>query len=115
MLYVYKQFPQPHAEGVTITLATYDPNGNYYDLGTVTSDSSGAFAFEFTPEVDGRYAIYAYFDGSAAYYGNAAQDTLFVSNAADSSIKPYELYIIGMGIVVIVINLIVVLFFVRKK
>jgi outer membrane protein assembly factor BamB len=115
MLYVYKQFPQQHAEGVTITLATNDPNGNWYELGTVTSDDSGAFAFEFTPETDGKYDIYAMFDGTAAYYGNAAQGSLFVSEAADSSIKPYELYIIGMGIVVIIINLIVVLFFVRKK
>jgi outer membrane protein assembly factor BamB len=113
MLYVYKQFPQPDAAGVTITIAAVGSNGEYQEF-EVTSDATGSFAFDFTPEQAGQYDIYAMFAGTAAYWGNAAQDTLFVSAASTSS-KPYDLYIIGMGIVVIIINLIVVLFFVRKK
>jgi hypothetical protein len=113
MLHVYKQFPAPHANGVQITIMAYDSNGNYQSF-DVSSDSSGAFAFEFTPEIDGQYDIYAIFGGSAAYYGNSAQGTLFATESSSSD-KPYDLYIIGMGIVVIIVNLIVVLFFVRKK
>ncbi|MCL1970526.1 MAG: PQQ-binding-like beta-propeller repeat protein [Candidatus Bathyarchaeota archaeon] len=114
MLHVYKQFPAPHANGVSITIVAYDSNGNSKSF-DVTSDASGSFAFEFTPEIDGKYDIYAIFNGSAAYYGNSAQGTIFAAAASSSSDKPYDLYIIGMGIVVIIVNLIVVLFFVRKK
>ncbi|MCL2287605.1 MAG: PQQ-binding-like beta-propeller repeat protein, partial [Candidatus Bathyarchaeota archaeon] len=116
MLYVYKQFPQPMTTtGVDIRIDAVDPNGNYVTLGHTTSDASGAFTFEFKPATEGQYTIYAVFDGSASYYGTSAQDTLVVSAATETTNTPYELYIIGMGIVAIIVNLVVVLFFVRKK
>jgi hypothetical protein len=115
MLHVYKQFPATMVNGVDIRVDAIDPNGNYVTLGYTTSDASGAFAFEFKPETEGTYTIYTIFDGSASYYGTSAQDTLAVSAAAETTSTPYELYIIGMGIVVVIINLIVVLFFARKK
>jgi outer membrane protein assembly factor BamB len=115
MLHVYKQFPATHVNGVEVSISAFDPNGNYVNLGTTVSDASGAFVFEFKPETEGQYTIYAVFDGSKSYYGASAQDTLIVSAPAETASKPYDLYIIGMGVVVIIVNLIVVLFFTRKK
>jgi hypothetical protein len=116
MLYVYKQFNRPHdAVGVPVTVAAVDPNGNYVTLGSTVSDANGNYVVEFTPNTEGHYDIYAYFDGSDSYYGTSAQDTLLVSkDAVSNNNPPYELYIIGMGIVVIIVNLIVILLF-RKK
>ncbi|MCL1977974.1 MAG: PQQ-binding-like beta-propeller repeat protein [Candidatus Bathyarchaeota archaeon] len=119
MLYVYKQFDRPHeAVGVPVTIAAVDPTGNYVTLGNTVSDASGNYVVEFTPTTEGQYTIYAYFDGSASYYGTSAQDTLLVTSADTTTNTnnnpPYELYIIGMGIVVIVVNLIAILLF-RKK
>jgi outer membrane protein assembly factor BamB len=74
MLHVYKQFEQPKDTiGVQISIEAIDPNGNYVILGTTVSDANGRFAFEFKPETEGQYTIYAIFDGSKSYYGTSAQ------------------------------------------
>ena len=42
MLYVYKQFEMPtNATGVPVTISVVDANGNFREIGTTTSDSSG--------------------------------------------------------------------------
>jgi hypothetical protein len=119
MLYVYKQFDRPHnAVGVPVTIAAVDPNGNYVTLGNTISDASGNYVVEFTPNTEGQYTIYAYFDGSASYYGTSAQDTLLVTSA-DTAVNVnsnprYELYIIGMGIAIIV-TVVLVGLWIKKK
>ena len=82
MLYVYKQFPKPiDASGVPVRIEAIDPNGNYQNLGTATSDMYGDFDLVFEPEVPGSYMIMATFDGSGAYYGSFAKTTLYVDEA----------------------------------
>ncbi|MCL1970167.1 MAG: PQQ-binding-like beta-propeller repeat protein, partial [Candidatus Bathyarchaeota archaeon] len=68
MLYVYKQFSEPHAVGVPVRIDAIDPNGNYVTLGETVSDANGRFSFSFTPDKEGQYDIYAFFDGSNSYY-----------------------------------------------
>ncbi|MCL1977902.1 MAG: PQQ-binding-like beta-propeller repeat protein [Candidatus Bathyarchaeota archaeon] len=119
MLYVYKQFERPSdIKGVPIVIDAIDPTGEYVTLGTATSDASGKFVFEFKPTMEGTYTIYTYFDGSASYYGSWAQEDMIVMAAADtttnSNNSPYELYIIGMGIAVIIAVLLVGLW-IKKK
>ena len=42
MEYVYMKQPAPtNATGVEVTISVVDPNGNYYNVGTTTSDTSG--------------------------------------------------------------------------
>jgi len=48
-----------------------DPNNNFYQVGTATSDATGFFSLDFTPEVPGKYTIIASFAGSKAYYGSS--------------------------------------------
>ncbi len=90
MLYVYKQFPKPaDAIGVPVTLETIDPNGNYVNIGTATSDATGNYGFAFEPEVPGQYMIMATFYGSDGYYGSTTITYLTV-DPAPSPATPIE-------------------------
>ena len=83
MLYVYKQFERPtNATGVPVTLNVVDANGNFRTIGTTTADSSGFFSFAWTPDIEGKYTVYAIFEGSHAYYGSSAQSAISVSAGA---------------------------------
>ena len=51
MQYVWMQYPRPtNTTGVSVTLAVIDPNNNYYEVGTATSDENGFYSCAFTPE-----------------------------------------------------------------
>ena len=63
-------------------LSVVDPNGNCYEIGTVTSDSSGLYKLTWTPEIEGEYTVYATFDGSDSYWGSYATTALSVSKPA---------------------------------
>ena len=119
MLYVYKQFERPmDIKGVSITIAAIDPRGEYVTLGTTTSDASGKFSFEFKPTTEGTYNIYAYFDGSASYYGSSAQEDMTVMAAATAenttNNPPYELYTLATIITIIIVGIAIIVV-VKKK
>jgi hypothetical protein len=83
MMYVYKQFEQPtNATGVPIVINVVDANGNYRQIGTTTSDSTGYYSFNWTPDISGKYQVYASFAGSKAYYGSAATNSFVVDEPA---------------------------------
>ncbi len=86
MEYLYQQQPKPtDAKGVTVYITAIDPNGNWQDIGNVTSDIDGNFAVMWTPPVSGLYKITATFAGSNSYYGSHAVSNLGVSEAPASS------------------------------
>ncbi len=69
MQYIYMQKPKPtDATGVKVHLTAVDPNGNFQDIGTTTSDASGSYATTWTPPVPGLYTVTASFEGSESYY-----------------------------------------------
>ena len=83
MLYVYKQFERPtNATGVPVVVSVIDANGNYRQVGTATSDSSGHYSFIWKPDITGAFQIYVTFPGSAAYYGSSATATFYSDEAA---------------------------------
>jgi len=83
MLYVYKQFPRPmNATGVEVVLSVLDANGNVYDIGNATSDSSGTFGLSWRPQIPGQYTVYATFIGSEAYWPSFAQTYITVEEAS---------------------------------
>jgi outer membrane protein assembly factor BamB len=84
MLYVYKQFARPDATGVPVKLEAVDPNGEYVDMGTATSDSYGNYGFTFEPDTEGKYMIIATFYGSGAYYGSTATTYMTVGPAVEA-------------------------------
>jgi hypothetical protein len=91
MEYVYQQQPRPtNATGVTVALMAVDPNGNYVNIGTATSDSNGLYALGYTPEVPGIYRIFAVYEGSNSYWGSQAESVISVTNAPAATPAPTQ-------------------------
>ena len=127
MLYVYKQFEHPsNTTGVPLTVDVIDANGNYRTIGTTTSDATGAYSFDWTPDVPGKYTVYVTFAGSDAYYASFAQSAFVVDAAPEATAAPTDkpasmadLYFvpmsIGMIVAVIAIGAILALLLLRKR
>jgi hypothetical protein len=80
MKYLYMQQPCPdNAEGVEVVLETFDPNNNFYEIGRVTTTTSGMFKLMWEPPVPGEYTIIATFEGSASYYRSYAETAIGVT------------------------------------
>jgi hypothetical protein len=83
MEYVYMQQNKPtNVTGVPVTISVVDANGNYRTVGTATSDASGDYALQWTPDVTGMYHVIATFAGSKAYYGSSAETAFAVDTPA---------------------------------
>ena len=90
MEYLHMQQPLPtDLTGVEVGLWTLDPNNNYYEIGTVTSDAAGMYSLMWEPEVEGHYTIIARFDGSNSYYSSYSETFVGVTKAA-SAAQPIE-------------------------
>jgi hypothetical protein len=90
MEYVYMQQSKPKEEditGVPVHLIAIDPNGNYKDLGLVTSDANGKFVIAFSPETTGIYKVIARFEGTESYYTSQAETAFLVSEASAAPIQ----------------------------
>jgi len=124
MLYVYKQFAVPmDVTGVLVYLDAVDPNGNFTNIGTTTSDMSGMFKKMWTPETEGEYTIIATFAGSKSYYASYAETAIGVGPAPPEAPPPppeepaytaIDLAIIA-AIVVVAILVLYTLYTVRKR
>jgi len=83
MEYIYMQKPLPtNVTGVPVTLSVVDTNGNYREIGRVTSDSNGFFSYNWKPDIDGKYAVYASFGGSESYWTSHAETAFTVDPTA---------------------------------
>lgn len=120
---VYMQEPMPsNITGVPIELSVLDSNGNFYSIGSVTSDATGMFTYSWTPTIPGNFTIYASFTGSGAYYPTAAETSYYATNLAPTPspapatvLPPTEMYIVGSTIAIIIAVAIVGLILLRKK
>jgi outer membrane protein assembly factor BamB len=82
MEYVYMQKPRPtDATGVTVTLSVIDTNGNYREIGETTSNTDGFFTYNWKPDIDGQYIVYASFAGSESYWPSHAVTSFVVDPA----------------------------------
>ncbi len=126
MEYMFKQQAKPtNATGVPVSLDAYDPNGNYIHIGDTTSDITGAYGFDWTPQIPGTYQIIATFHGSTSYGASSAQTYMSVSNAAPTTspypeitLPPTETYVLAAAIaiiLVIVIGFAVTILVLRKR
>jgi len=120
---VYEQCPMPdNLTGVAVTLSVVDDNGNFREIGTTTSTPSGTFDFTWTPDIPGRYTLYASFAGSNSYYSSSAETAFYASEAPAATAPPEypqpidnTMVIIGMGIAIIIVVAIIGLLILRKK
>jgi len=110
MEYVYMQKPRPtNATGVPVSLSVVDANGNYRTIGETTSTADGFFSFNWKPDIEGQYMVYASFAGSESYYPSHAVTSFNVDPAAPTptaapeiAFPPIETYFIGVGIAIII-------------
>ncbi len=86
MEYVYMQQPRPsNTTGVPVSIDVIDSNGNYRNIGTATSDATGTFSFQWTPDIEGKYTVIATFPGSESYYSSYSEAAFAVDPVASSS------------------------------
>ena len=79
------QKPKPtNATGVPVVLSVVDANGNYRDIGTTTTDLDGFYSFTWTPDIEGKYTVYASFAGSESYWPSHAVTAFAVDPAAST-------------------------------
>ena len=127
MEYVYMHHPRPtNASGVDVTISVLDANGNYRDIGNVTSDSDGFFSFNWTPDIEGKYTVYATFTGSDSYWPSHALTAFNVDEAAPTTAatEPQsqlmsEMYfvpaVVGIIVAIVVVGAITILLVLRKR
>ena len=109
MEYIYMQKPCPQdATGVDVLLQTLDPNGNFYDIGTATTDGSGTYGLMWEPPVPGQYTIIATFQGSESYWTSYSETYLGVTAASPTpppeeplTLPPTDTYILVATIVIV--------------
>ena len=126
MEYVYMQQPMPtNVVGVPITISVVDANGNYRPIGTTTSNADGFFAFNWKPDIEGQYTVYASFDGSESYYPSHAVTAFNIEEAAatptpttppnfDSVTQSLTMTVILAAVAIIIAIVIVGLLVLRK-
>ena len=84
------QKPRPtDAIGVPVVISVVDANGNYREIGNVTSDPNGFFSFNWKPDIEGKYTVYASFAGSESYWPSHAV-TAFAVDPAPATPAPTE-------------------------
>jgi hypothetical protein len=89
MAYVYMQKPKPdNATGVPVSIDVIDSNGNYRNIGEVTSDSNGFYSLNWKPDVPGKYTVFATFAGSESYWPSDAVTAFAVDEAVSPTQTP---------------------------
>jgi len=125
MEYVYMQKPFPTATvGVDVTISVVDANGNFRNIGTATTDANGFFSFNWKPDIEGKYYVYATFAGSNSYWPSKAETSFNVDAAAptatptpvkDSVADQYFIpAIAGLFVMMIVVIVLVIMLMLRK-
>jgi len=127
MEYVYMQKPRPmDTVGVPVALSVVDSNGNYRDIGSVTSDADGYFSFNWKPDIEGKYTVYASFEGSESYWPSHAVSSFAVDPAAatpaptDAPIQlTSDMYFIpavaGIIVAIAIVGIVLALLLIRKR
>ena len=123
MEYLHQQKEYPaDATGVAISIDVIDSNGNYRNIGEVTSDASGFFDLWWEPEISGKYTIIATFAGSNSYGSSYAQTSMGVVEAPQPTPSPTptpapqtDTYIAGSTIAIIAAIGVVAFLLLRKK
>jgi outer membrane protein assembly factor BamB len=127
MEYVYMQKPKPtNATGVEVTINVLDSNGNLRPIGTATTDTSGMFSYQWTPDIQGKYTVFASFAGSESYWPSSSETSFAVDPAAptptpspvaqQSVADQYFIpAIAGLFVAIIVVGAVMAILMLRKR
>jgi hypothetical protein len=122
MEYVYMQKPKPtNAKGVQVIIDVIDNNGNYRNIGQATTDTSGLYSLQWTPDIAGKYTVIASFGGSESYWPSNSQTAFAVDEAAPTTttqpevaLPPTEMYF-AISTALIILAIAVVGFLMLRK
>jgi outer membrane protein assembly factor BamB len=126
MGYVYQQQAMPtNFTGVDVTLSVVDANGNFRPIGTVKTDATGYYSYVWTPDISGKYSLYASFEGTNGYWPSSKETTFNIVDPAATPTpaptqapSPADLYFIP-GIIGVIVSVFLVgailLIVLRKK
>jgi hypothetical protein len=114
-----------NATGVPVSIDVIDSNGNYRNIGTTTSDTTGAYSLQWQPDIAGKYTVIATFAGTESYYPSA-QETSFVvdpveptsSPVPETAQPPTGMYIAAAAIAIIIaiaIGFVITILTLRKR
>ena len=127
MEHVYMQKPRPtNVTGVPVAINVVDSNGNFRQIGSVTSNSDGFYSLNWKPDIEGQYTVYASFGGSAAYWPShaitsfavdpavptPAPTQLLQQSAADTYLLPG---IIAIIVATLLVGVVLALLVVKKR
>ncbi len=123
MGYVYQQKPMPsNFTGVEVSISIMDANGNYRNIGTATTDASGRYSLEWTPDIAGKYTVIASFQGTNGYWPSYSETAFTVAQAEPTaspyptvSLPPTELYFAASTIAIIVAVAVIGMLILKKK
>jgi hypothetical protein len=91
MEYAYQQQIKPaDVKGVEVSIDVLDANGNYRNIGSVTSNGDGFFSFDWQPDIPGKYIVMVTFAGSESYYGSHATTAFVVDPAPEATPEPTQ-------------------------
>ncbi len=115
MGYVYQQKPCPsNFTGVEVILSVIDSNGNYRQIGTTTTDTTGTYSYTWTPDISGDFTVYANFAGTNGYWPSYAEDhfTVMEASSPTPTSQPVDMtstqnYILGIGAAIIVVVIVI--------
>jgi hypothetical protein len=126
MQYIYMQQEYPtNFTGVQVTINVIDANGNYRTIGTSTTDASGFYGLHWTPDIAGKYTVFASFAGTNGYYSSYSEAAFAVDEpVATATPQPTQppsasdLYfipaIIGVIIAILVVGAVLALLVTKK-
>jgi len=127
MEYLYMQQAKPmDATGVPIAISVVDANGNYREIGSVTSDADGFYSLNWTPDIEGKYIVYASFTGSESYWPSHAVTAFTVDPAAPTPVPTehpqqsmadayFVPAIAGLFVLIIIVLVLVVMMMLKKR
>jgi hypothetical protein len=115
MGYIYQQQVKPtNFTGVPVTVSVVDSNGNTYDIGTTTTDSSGVFSLTWTPSIAGNFTAIANFPGTNGYWPSHDEITFNLMEKPAATATPTSVsssstdtMILEVGIAIIIVVIIV--------
>jgi outer membrane protein assembly factor BamB len=111
MGYIYQQKPLPtNFQGVEVSIDVVDANGNYRNVGSATTDASGAYHLVWQPDIPGTYTVIASFKGSNGYWPSYQETAFDVMEAqptatqvpASTNQSMADPYFIPMSIAIII-------------
>ncbi len=82
-----KPFPGG-ATGVDVSIDVIDSNGNFRNVGTATSDTSGTYSLVWEADIPGMYSVIATFAGSESYASSFASTSFYVEEAPQPTAAP---------------------------